>query len=54
VLLYNVGLVVGPPAAGAGMDALPPHGFPLSLAAFFALYVAIVLWRLRSARPAPS
>jgi MFS family permease len=50
VLLYNVGLVVGPPAAGGGMDALPPHGFPLSLAAFFAVYVAIVLWRLRAFR----
>lgn len=46
VLLYNVGLVVGPPAAGGGMDALPPHGFPLSLAAFFAVYVAILSWRM--------
>jgi MFS family permease len=54
VLLYCVGLVIGPPAAGAGMDALPPHGFPFSLAAFFALYVAIVLWRMRAARLSPS
>ncbi len=54
VLLYNVGLVIGPPVAGGGMDALPPHGFPLSLAAFFALYVAIVLWRLRTVAPRPS
>jgi MFS family permease len=51
VLLYNVGLVIGPPTAGAGMDALPPHGFPLSLAGFFAFYVAVVLWRLASRRP---
>ena len=50
VLLYNVGLVIGPPAAGAGMDALPPHGFPFSLAVFFGLYVAIVSWRIASAR----
>jgi MFS family permease len=48
VLLYSVGLVVGPPAVGAGMDALPPHGFALSLAALFGIYVIIVLWRLRS------
>ena len=48
VLLYNIGLVVGPPAVGSGMDALPPHGFPLALAAFFAVYVAVVLWRLRA------
>jgi MFS family permease len=54
VLLYCVGLVIGPPVAGAGMDALPPHGFPLSLAAFFAVYVAIVLWRMRTTRPSPS
>ena len=50
VVLYCVGLVVGPPLAGGGMDALPPHGFPLTLAAFFAFYVAIVLWRLRVAQ----
>jgi MFS family permease len=48
VLLYNIGLVVGPPAVGGGMDALPVHGFSLSLAAFFAVYVAIVVWRLRA------
>jgi MFS family permease len=51
ILLYNVGLVIGPPIAGAGMDALPPHGFPLSLAGFFAFYVAVVLWRLASRSP---
>jgi MFS family permease len=54
VLLYNVGLVVGPPVAGGGMDALPPHGFPLSLAIFFAVYVAVVLWRMRAVSPRPS
>jgi MFS family permease len=54
VLLYYVGLVVGPPAVGSSMDILPPHGFPLSLAAFFAAYVAIVLWRLRAVRERPS
>jgi MFS family permease len=47
VLLYSVGLVVGPPAVGAAMDAVPPHGFAYSLAALFAIYIAIVLWRLR-------
>jgi MFS family permease len=46
VVLYNVGLVIGPTAVGAGMDAVPPHGFAYSLAAFFGLYVAIVAWRM--------
>jgi MFS family permease len=50
ILLYNVGLVIGPPAVGAGMDALPPHGFPFSLAAFFAVYVAVLVWRIASSR----
>jgi MFS family permease len=52
VILYNVGLVVGPPAVGAGMDALPPHGFAYSLAALFAIYIVIVVSRLRSAKRA--
>lgn len=50
VLLYSIGLVVGPPAVGAAMDAVPPHGFAFSLAALFGIYVGIVLWRIRSAR----
>lgn len=46
VVLYNIGLMVGPPAVGGGMDALPPHGFAGALAAFFALYLTIVAWRV--------
>jgi MFS family permease len=53
VLLYNVGLIVGPPVVGGSMDALPPHGFALALAGFCALYLAVVLWRFLAAR-APS
>ena len=36
VILYNVGLALGPPVVGGGMDLFPPHGFAWSLAAFFA------------------
>ena len=53
VLLYTAGLVVGPPLVGAGLDAHPPHGFALALAAIFTVYVALVgtrLWQER--RPA--
>jgi MFS family permease len=42
VLLYNVGLIVGPPVAGAAMDLVPPHGFAAALTAFCLLYVAVV------------
>jgi MFS family permease len=50
VILYNVGLMIGPPAVGGGMDLLPPHGFAYALAAFFAVYVVIVALRMRGAR----
>jgi MFS family permease len=52
VVLYNVGLMAGPPAVGGGMDALPPHGFAFSLSAFFALYVGVVAWRMVAERRA--
>ena len=53
MLLYNVGLVVGPPVVGLSMDADPPDGFAWSLAGFSALYVAVVGWRLATAPRAP-
>ena len=35
------------------MDAAPPHGFAWMLAAFCAVYVAVVLWRMLTVeRPA--
>jgi MFS family permease len=46
VILYNVGLTIGPPVVGGGMDLLPPHGFAWSLAAFFAVYTAVVIRRM--------
>jgi MFS family permease len=48
VILYNAGLVVGPPLVGGGMDVLPPHGFAYALALLFAFYLAIVGSRMRS------
>jgi MFS family permease len=51
VILYNVGLIVGPPVIGAGMDLSPPHGFAYALALFFALYLVIVGARLARRRP---
>lgn len=46
VLLYNVGLVLGPPVAGLAMDLAPPQGFAAALAGFCILYVAVVGGRL--------
>ncbi|HSI42588.1 MAG TPA: MFS transporter [Xanthobacteraceae bacterium] len=47
VMLYSVGLIVGPPLVGAGMDAVDPHGFAYVIAALFALYLAVVAHGMR-------
>lgn len=41
VMLYSIGRVVGPAAAGAGIDLWNPHGFALAMALFIAIYVVI-------------
>ncbi|RVU16335.1 MFS transporter [Methylobacterium oryzihabitans] len=53
LVLYNVGLVLGPPVVGGGMDLASPHGFAWTLAALFGAYVAVVGLRLIPAAPAP-
>jgi len=45
LILYNIGLIAGPPVIGGGMDLAPPHGFALATAAFFAVYLAVVATR---------
>ena len=50
VVMYSAGLIVGPPLAGFGMDLWPPTGLPATLAALFAAYVVVVVFRLRSSR----
>lgn len=49
VILYNVGMIVGPPLVGGGLDLLRPHGFALATALLFAFYLAVVLARIRTA-----
>lgn len=52
VMMYALGMMVGPPLAGAAMDAFPREGLPLSLAAMLAIYAAIVAGGiLRSGKP---
>ena len=46
VVLYNVGLMLGPPIIGGGMDLAPPQGFAYSLCLLFLGYAGIVALRI--------
>lgn len=46
VMLYSLGLVIGPPLVGFGMDLYDPFGFALVLAGMMGAYVAVVAARL--------
>lgn len=53
VVLYNVGLILGPPVIGGGLDLMPPDGFAYALLALFLAYalpLAGVLARGRTRR----
>lgn len=52
VMLYNAGLMLGPPLIGGGMDLLAPQGFALALVILFAAYLVPVLRSLARMRPA--
>ena len=44
VMLYNAGLILGPPLIGGGLDLAPPHGFAIaSLALFLACAAGLAL-----------
>jgi MFS family permease len=48
VTMYAIGMFVGPPVFGAGLEWLPPHGPMWAMAAFFAFYLVIGgIWRRR-------
>ena len=49
IMLYSAGMLVGPPAVGAGLDLWNPHGFAAALALFLALYTGVAA--VRSWRP---
>ncbi len=52
VMLYSVGLIIGPPLAGAGMDAYDPYGFAYVIAAMLGGYAVVVAIRYGVARAA--
>ncbi len=47
ILLYSVGMLVGPPFLGIGLD-LAPGGFFLAIAALLAAYFGLASWRIRA------
>lgn len=50
VVMYSIGLIIGPPLAGAGMDLWPPHGLAATLAALFTAYLVVVVTRIAITR----
>lgn len=44
IMAYTAGMVVGPIAAGAGMDLWPPHGLMLVLTILFAGFIPAAHW----------
>ncbi len=49
VMLYSIGLILGPPVVGLGIDGLGVHGFAAALAGILAAYAALVLARIARA-----
>lgn len=54
VVLYNVGLILGPPVIGGGLDLLPPDGFAYALFALFLAYAVPLAGSLGRARRRPA
>jgi hypothetical protein len=50
VFCYGVGMLVGPQFVGFGIDVFGAPGFGYSLAAFFAAYIVLGVWRLAAGR----
>ncbi len=44
-LMWGLGGIAGPAAGGAAMDALGPHGLPLTVAATCALFLVLLVFR---------
>jgi MFS family permease len=46
VMLYSLGLVIGPPLVGLGMDSFGSHGFAMALAGMLGAYALLVAARI--------
>ena len=54
VMAYAMGMLIGPPLIGAGLDALPPAGFFWVIVALIALYLAVAAPALLRRRAVPA
>jgi MFS family permease len=55
VMMYSLGLLIGPPLLGFGMDVVDPHGLPVAISLLCGAYVLLVIYRLtRHGRTRPS
>ncbi len=50
IMLYSVGLIIGPPLVGGGMDLLGPNGMAATLGTLLAIYAGVVLNRILTFR----
>jgi MFS family permease len=50
ILCYAIGMIIGPQLIGIGMDYAGPNGFAAVLAAFFAIYLALVASRITNSQ----
>ncbi|MFC7053007.1 MFS transporter [Hansschlegelia quercus] len=48
VVMYSLGMLVGPPVLGAGFDVWNPHGAPLAMAAILLAYIVLIARRRRA------
>ncbi|TYR32865.1 MFS transporter [Mesorhizobium microcysteis] len=54
MLFYSFGAIGGPFAAAAVMEWFGPHALFLFSAVVYAVFLALILWRMRARAPAPS
>ncbi len=50
IVLYNLGMMLGPPLVGFGFDRIVPHGFAVAIAGLFGLYAVFAIGRLATRR----
>ena len=46
VMMYSIGMLIGPVALGGALDAAPPHGFAVAISVIFGLYVLVACLRI--------
>lgn len=46
VMMYAVGMLIGPVLLGGALDVAPPHGFAFAIAALFVAYALVALFRI--------